>query len=268
MKKINNTNLIIKSNKLNKFEKHNRLVYKNFAKIQKKSLKSTINDLKVRNLEIKKISEYVTDKNIRILECGCGNGSVSNFLSSKFKVKIDAFDSVKEFIKVANLFKKKNKLVNYFVNDIGNITLKKKYDLVFTIRVLQNLPERKKYTAIKEVYKKLSKNGHALFIETTSKSHNNLNKIRKSMGLDEIQIQNYNILLNEKKIIAYAKKVGFRLLKVDNFLSTYYFWSRGILPLILKDSKKIKSDHPANDYFVEMPPIGDFGGHKLFVFKK
>ena len=56
MKKRNNTNLIIKSNKLNKFEKYNRLVYKNFAKIQKKSLKSTINDLKVRNLEIKKIS--------------------------------------------------------------------------------------------------------------------------------------------------------------------------------------------------------------------
>ncbi len=255
----------MKNNK--KFSLFNRNHYKKVALKEGSSLISTINDIKVRNLEIEKIISFIDDDS-KILDCGCGNGSVTNLISKKTNSFTVGFDASKPMITVAKKFEIKNKKVKYLVKNICNINYKNKFDFAYTIRVIQNLNDGDKLKAIKNIYNCLKDNGIALFIETTSKSQKNLNRGRSEVGLSKIPVFKWNILLNETKFKKQLKQTGFKILKIDNFLSGYYFWSRIILPLITKNPKKISSSNYLNEYFIKMPSFGDFGGHKLFVVKK
>ena len=75
-------------------------------------------------------------KNDLILEIGCGDGTISRWLSSK-GFKIDALDISPDAIKLA---KHHNSSVNYFVGDIFNFKSKiEKYDVVYSLHVMEHI---------------------------------------------------------------------------------------------------------------------------------
>ena len=133
-----------------KFNLFNRNHYKKIALKDGSSLNSTINDIKVRNLEIEKITSFIDHKS-KILDCGCGNGSATNLISKKTASFAIGFDVSKPMITVAKKFEKKNKKVKFFLKNICKINYKNKFDVAYTIRVIQNLNDSDKLKAIKNI---------------------------------------------------------------------------------------------------------------------
>ncbi len=90
----------------------------------------------IRALALKKSLSGLKPK--KILDAGCGLGIQTNFLKKKFPgAEIDAFDCDKsklQFSKQVN-----SRKINFFVADMNNLSLKKKYDLVICIDVLEHL---------------------------------------------------------------------------------------------------------------------------------
>lgn len=81
---------------------------------------------------------------VTILEAGCGEGEVTNFLYKKMKgAKIDAFDVSDKVIELAKERFKDSK-INFQVGSIYNIVVKEKYDLVVCSEVLEHLEEPEK----------------------------------------------------------------------------------------------------------------------------
>ena len=59
------------------------------------------------NFEEYLLKKYLTDKNARVIEAGCGSGRISFLLSDWGFKNIDAFDYSKEMIRKAHQFQSK-----------------------------------------------------------------------------------------------------------------------------------------------------------------
>ena len=101
-------------------------------------------DLLAKHLEIEAIARHVRD-GMRILEVGCGNGVTAMTLAERFRVDITAIDfaaaMVEEAVKAAQdkIFQG---TVRFQVGDVTNPGgFGDKFDLIFTERVLINLPD-------------------------------------------------------------------------------------------------------------------------------
>ena len=75
-----------------------------------------------------------------IIDIGCGNGYVANYVSKKFNVNISACDSSKSGLKIA---KSNYPGVNFFEQDVSNFTrneeLQGKFDLSYSLEVIEHL---------------------------------------------------------------------------------------------------------------------------------
>ena len=84
---------------------------------------------------IEKINSLNAEKDIEILEIGCGTGTLSNLLYKQGYKNIDAFDLSQDMIDIAVT---KNKNINFFVDNAINFSLGKKYDLIIMLMDTMN----------------------------------------------------------------------------------------------------------------------------------
>lgn len=260
---------------LNKIENH----YNEQAELYQNSPKSTMPDLFVRNLEIKKIHECIGKLNIkkdtRILEIGCGNGYTITKLSKKFSCNFVGVDSNHKMIKLA--LKRKQKKVKFWKDNILRSNLESNsFDIVYTERCLINLEnEMNQKKAIKEIHRILKKEGIFIMMEAFDDGLKELNSARKALGLKKIPPAWHNFYFNKKKL----KKIfggKFRdavsksktKFNYQSFLSSYYFGSRVIYPALIEGKNKIIYNNDFAKFFSLIPNYGNYSQIQLCEVQK
>ncbi len=106
---------------------------------------------KINSLRIKYIVNQITAikslknkkkgylENLSILDIGCGGGLVCEPLA-RLGANVSGVDFVEKNIKVAKDHSKKEFLkINYFLSDIDKLNIKKKYDVILLLEVLEHL---------------------------------------------------------------------------------------------------------------------------------
>ena len=119
---------------------------------------------KIKPLRIKYIMDNVGEKNIKnlnILDLGCGGGLVCEPLA-RLGGKVTGIDFVTENIKAAKSHALFNNLnINYYTQDLDNLNLKQKYDLIIMFEVLEHLDDWDE--TLKKIKKFLKKEGKIIF---------------------------------------------------------------------------------------------------------
>ena len=97
-----------------------------------------------------------------VLEVGCGDGALLNFIVNKFNLKCTGVDFSQRAIDLANLYKANNN-VNFICGDIfdDNI-LQEKHECLLLVEVLEHIPDDVRVKFINKCFSKLSSGGMAL----------------------------------------------------------------------------------------------------------
>lgn len=175
--------------------------------------------------------ERIIKNSGNICDMGCGNGRLLLELGiKKDKATFYGIDFVKEMIEVAEEQKKNQNIsnVNFFVADAASNSVKEmfgcKFDVVITKRLLINLKNGKKFEAIKNIYDLLKPKGMYIMVECFREPLAKINKIRRSLNIENIEIKSFNEYLE----FNFLEKIGdlFVRKRAFDFNSLYYFTSR------------------------------------------
>jgi len=255
-------------------ENYKKIVKKRYsteAHEKKLSIKSTMPDLNTRRLEIQNLVKYLEDGE-NCLEVGCGNGAASIEISKIKNLNLLSIDENQEMINLAqqqSIEGVKGK-IEFRNNDVLELNSTEEYDTVYSTRCIINLmlvEDQKK--ALENMAYAVKKNGKLLLLEAFSDGLSDLNDVREELGLEKIPPAYHNLHLEKEIVISHLEKKGMKLFTVDNFLSSYYFWSRGIYPSLVKaNSLEPKKNSKIDSYFSYLPPIGNFSHIKILGFKK
>jgi len=184
-----------------------------------------------RKLEIDFILPEL-NKELEVLEVGCGNGVVTKILSELVK-HVDAFDASKKMLeRVEKNFIGDN--CNFFVKSLpapDEDGLKKEYDLALSNRVIINLAdEQAQQEAIGWIASKLKKGGTYILIEGAREGANKLDEVRTASGMSPIARAKYNLDLT-KETLERSISPYFTIEKREN-IGLYDFLTRFFYPLL------------------------------------
>jgi len=112
-------------------------------------------------------SKFSPLKNIELLDIGCGGGLLSEPMC-RLGAKVTAIDASQKNINVASLHSKKNKLkINYLCASPENISLKKKFDVVLNMEIVEHVEDLNLF--LKKSSSLLKKDG-LMFVATINKT--------------------------------------------------------------------------------------------------
>jgi len=112
------------------------------------------------------LDRYLPNQTLQVLDIGCGVGSISLYLAHK-NHQVTGLDIATQAISSANQAKSKLGIKNakFMVQDINQIKLLNKYDLIILSEVIEHVADDKQL--IHQIYKCLNKDGR-LIITTPS----------------------------------------------------------------------------------------------------
>lgn len=228
------------------------------------------------NLEVELISEYLEDA-ITVLDVGCANG-YSTFLQAEKKklAKIVGIDFSQEMISQAELNKKSKTAlpcdIEFYKGDIREIQFEDNYfDVVYTTRVLINLPTWKEQSnAIEECIRVAKPGGRIIFCEAFWEPLVLLNAMRKLVSLPALVEHDFNRYLKETVLEAFFKEKGLIYTKRE-FSSVYYLGSRFLRELVTDVSRYSGYENPINKEFYTLAKEysgGGFGIQQAYIITK
>jgi len=234
-------------------------------------------DRMVIELEIREILKWLSDGD-RILDVGCANGFSTVQFASQRKAYIRGLDYIPEMIEQARrrLSRLQGQLESTVEFAQGDVTAlpepSESYDKVVAVRVIINLGEwTHQAKGLQECARVLKRGGILLLSEATLQGWTRLNQFRREWKLPDIPMPEFNLYLDEEKVI-YSVSDSLRLVELVHFASTYYVGTRLLKPLINAAlGGPIDVADPEmewNRWFAQLPAWGDYGTQKLFVFQK
>jgi len=234
-------------------------------------------DHRVIEMEITEIAKHLTDGD-KVLDVGCANGYSSMQFACARRIQLRGLDFVPEMIEQARarLGTMQDNLAGSVEFDVGDIMQLKEpansYDKVIVVRVLINLGTwERQLSGLRECIRVLKPGGLLLLSEATLQGWRRLNALREEWGMEDIPMPAFNQYLDQEKVIG-AVSGEAELLELSNFASTYYVGTRLLKPLLAQATRAPVSvaDPNAewNRWFSQLPPVGDYGTQKLFVFRK
>ncbi len=161
-------------------------------------------------------SKFEPLKNIELLDIGCGGGLLSEPMC-RLGAKVTAIDASQKNINVASFHSKKNNLkINYLCTSPEKINLKKKFDVILNMEVVEHVDDLNLF--LKKSSSLLKKNG-LMFVAT-------LNKTLKSyifaiVGAEyilkwlPIGTHEWNKFVKPNELNELAKKNKLKLLEID-----------------------------------------------------
>lgn len=230
------------------------------------------NDFVAKQLEVATLARYVRPGQ-KILEVGCGNGFTAIEFARRFDVDIHGIDFSEEMIKVAQKRAGEVSLkgkVRFEVADVGNLPgADSNYDLVYTERVLINLPDwPAQVKAIRDIASRLKPGGRYLMCENSQDGLDRINELREACGLAVVTPPWHNHYLHDDEVAALVID-GVKLAEVECYSSTYYFVSRVVNAwLSAQAGEEPRYDAKVNQLALLLPSIGEFGQGKLWVWEK
>ena len=216
-------------------------------------------DTIAKRLEIKAISKYIHD-GMTILDFGCGNGITALSLAEEFYVHVIGIVYSPEMILSANEHSDNTRLkgnVHFEVGDITTLPSDEKFDVVYTERMIINLPTwHEQVEAIVKLTSLLKPYGKYLMCENSQDGLDKINWLRQQHNLPEIKPPWHNRYLKDDEI----KTVSIPQVKlelIDYYSSTYYYLSRIVNARVAADKgEEPDYNSPINRIALNMPSIG------------
>lgn len=194
-----------------------------------------------QDLEYANIYKYL-DKNMVVLEIGCGNGYCTNIMRDRVK-HIDAIDCSLEMVERARKnFGEQNN--NFIQDDIRNpkTIAGKKYDAIVCVRVLINLSDlNQQLKALANMRNLLKPGGVLILLEGFLDGFENLSQLRKKIGMNPINPSKINFYSQLSDILPWLDE-NFHI--EDKFhIGSYDFLTRCLYPHVVGE-KNIKRNSP------------------------
>ena len=167
----------------------------------------------------------------KVCDFGCGNGrTLLNLARNNKSTEFYGIDFVPDFIDIANQQKDRMGLsnVHFLIANAGSKNLSRlfrfKFDRVLTKRLLINLKGKQRLIALENIRSFLKSEGVYIMVECFYMPLFKINCIRKSLGLEEIKVNEFNEYLSAGFLRQVQKT--FEIKEKIDFESLYYFISR------------------------------------------
>jgi ubiquinone/menaquinone biosynthesis C-methylase UbiE len=229
-------------------------------------------DIIAKQLEIDAIASYVKD-GMNILEIGCGNGITATEIARRFNVTITAFDYASEMIDSAKRIATETSCKGTVAFEVGDVlsmpNFKNKFDLIYTERVLINLPDWKSQSkAITDISTLIVDGGAYVMCENSQDGLEKINLLRKNVHLEAIAPPWHNRYFNDREI-EQLNISSVTLESINDYSATYYFLSRVVNAwLAAKDGKEPNYDSDINQLALQLPSIGNCGQGRIWLWRK
>ncbi len=235
-------------------------------------------DRPVIELEINEIARHLRDGQ-RVIDIGCANGFSTVQYAAQRKISIKGVDYVPEMVSSATerLTKLPAQLsgsVEFAAGDITDLhgESDNSYDSAIVTRVIINLPDAgMQARGLAECARIVRPGGLLLLSEATVEGWERLNTFRQEWNLPPIQQPPFNTYVRQPMLVE-ALSHSMVLEAVIDFSSTYYVATRVIKPIFAKllggNIDIANTNMEFNRFSSLLPPHGDYGVQKLFVFRK
>jgi ubiquinone/menaquinone biosynthesis C-methylase UbiE len=229
-------------------------------------------DVLAKELEMEAIASYVRD-GMRLLDAGCGNGITAIELARRFQVDVIGIDFAQEMVGTAADLASQATLkgsVRFRVGDVTNLTgVSERFDLAYTERTLINLRDWKtQKSAIEAVCGLLAQGGLFVMCENSQDGLDKINLLRERVGLSQVIAPWHNRYFRDGEV-AEVSIPGVRMEGCVDYSSTYYFLSRVVNAwLAAQEGKEPDYDAPVNQLARKLPPLGDFGQGRIWLWRK
>ncbi|MBI4442277.1 MAG: class I SAM-dependent methyltransferase [Acidobacteria bacterium] len=238
-------------------------------------LRASTRDVLLKQLEMHTLLRYVSD-GASLLDVGCGNGATAVYLAQHRRVEILGIDYADAMVNQAmEVFNQARDLcvgtATFRAGDVLNLPAvldSAKFQIALTERCVINLTSAElQIKAIEKVHAALDQGGIYLMLECTKQGLDRINLCRAQLGLPAIPMPWHNLYLDEDVILP-AIAPGFELREVNHFASTYYLISRTITAKVTPPGEEPNYLSPINQYAAQLPSLGDYAPHRLFVLSK
>ncbi|HOY42530.1 MAG TPA: class I SAM-dependent methyltransferase [Chitinophagales bacterium] len=227
------------------------------------------------DLEINTIGEYIKEGDL-VLDMGCANGFAAlRHLENRKPSKIYGVDYAPSMIKYANKVKnesaEKDKL-DFEVGDILNIKFDDDtFDVVYTTRVIINLPNwKEQLRAIEECIRVAKPGGTVVFSEAFYEPLVLLNAMRALKQLPPLVEHDFNRYIKKDRLEKYLSDKNLEF-ECNEFSSVYYLGSRFLRELVTNPSDYPGYSNPINELFYDIEKNysgGGFGIQQAYIIKK
>jgi len=250
--------------------------YAHQAKLHGDAISSTMLDGIVRQREQDFIHASLAEmrgggEKTKVLDLGCGNGCVTRATAAKFPtMKITGGDFCDELLSIAKKHESEN--CRFEKVDARNMPFEdQSFDCVVTERCLINIRDwEEQKQAVAEVARVLKQGGHYVMLECFTDGHENYNRARMEMGLDEIPLPKVNRFFDKddmmKELSRWFEKHNNPIKYPPNFLSSHYFCARVLHAAIDPNSKVRNSEFVKFFAQAVRPDIGNYSpiqGYRL-----
>lgn len=229
-------------------------------------------DIIAKGLEIEALARRLHD-GLVLAEFGCGNGITAVELARRFSIVIHAYDFSAGMIKEARQNAEEAGLANRVRFEVADIraspTLEPNFDVVYTERMLINLPDwETQARAIRAMADHLRPGGRLLLCENSRTGLDILNTFRRAAGLDAITPPWHNVYLDDEAMAALDVPCC-HLEAVEAYSATYYFLSRVVNAwLARQEGREPAYDAPVNQLAMLLPSFGDCAQGKLWIWRR
>lgn len=268
----------------NSYDEEVRAHYRSVAKSEGLASTSTMADITIRDTETRAILEFVSGvvgsagpSDVKVADVGCGNGYSLGQLAGRFPdVAFTGIEYSDELRELAERRVSEETLPNVSIRpgDIRDpgFAGEAAFDALICQRVLINLlaPEDQK-AAVDNLIKTVKPGGALLFIEAFQTGLDRLNEARAEWDLAAIPPAHHNLYLADgfferSDLVPYASSEW----KIPvNELSTHYFVSRVIYPMLLGD-RPLKRNAEFMLFLTHAlkPATGDYAPVQFHAFRR
>jgi SAM-dependent methyltransferase len=222
-------------------------------------------DILCKELELDALCR-VLNPDLDTIEIGCGNGHNLFKLQETFTGPLTGLDISFQMIKHA---RSRNSDIDFIAGDIlTDLQFGHTFSQIFSVRCLINIqPFNNQLHALSQITALANVGGVIALIEPTLQSLNQLNELREVVGLEEIELRWHNLYLDEEQFLDNLPD-DLELEYIDRFSSTYYLASRIFNAIATPKGESPDYRSAINQAGRLLPSFGDFGPHKMFVFRK
>jgi len=160
--------------------------------------------------------------------------------------------------------------VKFQVGDVASLTtLNQKFDLIYTERMLINLPDwPAQKGAIIGLTKLLKPNGKYVMCENSQDGLDAINDMRVKAGLEKVIPPWHNRYIKDTEVNT-LNIPGIKLEEIHHYSSTYYFLSRVVNAwLARQEGKEPSYEASVNQLALLLPPFGEIGQGRIWIWQK
>lgn len=246
-----------------------------------KSPRATTNDVYLRKLEISTFVETIVElalpENSTVLDVGCGDGYTTLHVAAELpQLRFLGVDYSENMIRTARQqAAAQPELAGVIEFKVGDATDLKEacaggtFDVVTTDRCLINLTSLESQTqAISQIAEHVKPGGYYLAIENFVEGQNNMNALRRAVGLPDIAIRWHNLFFREADFVA-AAEPNFELVTFKDFSSSYYYATRVIYSAMCQmRGEQPDYEHEIHQLAIKLPWAGQDSPIRMAVLRR